>query len=129
MTGRSDLAGLAEPAMGHCKRPMLNARADPGDLSGWMGDILPDDLPISSVSLPGTHNSASFAIGPPRMAAIVAAGRCQARDLSAQLRMGVRFLDLRVKPNGALSHGPINCGILCLQDAFSVFSAFLRMHP
>jgi 1-phosphatidylinositol phosphodiesterase len=110
------------------RTPSISSSSDAGDLSDWMGNILADDLPIAAVSLPGTHNSASFAIGQ-GWRPIIAAARCQARDLSAQLRMGVRFLDLRVKPNGALSHGPINCGILCLQDAFSVFSAFLRMHP
>jgi len=109
--------------------PMVNARADPDDLSNWMGEILSDDLPISAASLPGTHNSASFAIRPPRMAAIVAAGRCQSQDFSAQLRMGVRFLDLRVNPGGALCHGVISCGRLSLADALRVCSAFLRLHP
>lgn len=107
---------------------MLDVSAHPMDLSDWMSG-LPDQVPISTVSLPGTHNSSSFAIGPPRMAAIVAAGRCQVRDLSSQLAMGVRFLDLRVKPCGALCHGYISCGNLGLRDALSVCSAFLCLHP
>merc|ERR1719443_2032361 len=42
--------------------------------------------------------------------------------------MGVRFLDLRVRPGGALCHGVVGCG-LSLQDALSDCAAFLRAWP
>uniref|UniRef100_A0A7S4UBU7 Phosphatidylinositol-specific phospholipase C X domain-containing protein n=1 Tax=Alexandrium monilatum TaxID=311494 RepID=A0A7S4UBU7_9DINO len=99
------------------------------NLSGWMGDLLLDSLPLGCVSMPGTHNSASFAMSTRRLPSlVVAGGRCQSWDLGTQLRRGVRFLDLRVRPSGALCHGPVDCGVT-LQDSLEVCSAFLKKHP
>lgn len=92
-------------------------------LDGWMGEILDDCQSLAEISLPGTHNSACFA-----PTSFVRASRCQGLGLHAQLRMGVRFLDLRVRADGALCHGIVDCG-LSLQDALSICAAFLRVHP
>ncbi|KAJ2897263.1 1-phosphatidylinositol phosphodiesterase-like protein [Zalerion maritima] len=57
-------------------------------LSSWMSH-LPDHLPLSALSIPGTHNSHTYFRALPSV-------RCQAVDIAAQLRNGIRFLDIRV---------------------------------
>eukprot|EP00971_Amphidinium_carterae_P140089 2775928-Amphidinium_carterae.1 len=88
-----------------------------------MGLLVPDDWPLSFVSLPGTHNTACYA--PKRF---VGASRCQTRDLKVQLDMGIRFLDLRVRPGGMLYHGIVSCGIT-LHAVLSLCAQFLHNHP
>lgn len=94
-----------------------------------MGEALKDWMPLSMVSMPGTHNSASFAIGQRRLlpAPVVAASRCQAADVSTQLRRGVRFLDLRVRYGGRMCHGVVDCGFH-LADVLATCAVFLRTH-
>mmetsp|Transcript_16198 Transcript_16198/g.37247 ORF Transcript_16198/g.37247 Transcript_16198/m.37247 type:complete len:622 (-) Transcript_16198:52-1917(-) len=94
-----------------------------GSLSDWMSELLEDGQCLADVSLPGSHNSASWA-----PAAFVAASQCQARDLGAQLHMGIRFFDLRVRPSGGLCHGVVSCGLTLLQ-AMLCFTTFLQNHP
>jgi len=89
---------------------------------------LPEDLPLAEVTMPGTHNTASYSICDGHLSAVVAASRCQSRPLLAQLRLGVRFLDLRVRPDGVLCHGPVSCDST-LRDALDVCTAFLRANP
>lgn len=57
-------------------------------LAGWMAE-LPDALPLSALSIPGTHNSPTSYVALPSV-------RCQAVGVRAQLDNGVRFLDVRV---------------------------------
>ncbi|KAG7271171.1 hypothetical protein CRUP_025486 [Coryphaenoides rupestris] len=64
----------------------------------WMSGI-PDSLPLSEVTMPGTHNTMALFGGP--------AAKCQSWNLTSQLRAGVRFLDIRlrhVKGNLTLHH-------------------------
>jgi 1-phosphatidylinositol phosphodiesterase len=57
----------------------------------WM-TALPDDIPISELSIPGTHNSAAInMIGPTLWA-------CQCHSITEQLNRGIRLLDIRLKP-------------------------------
>lgn len=97
------------------------------DLSGWMS-ALPGEMPLAEVTLPGTHNSASYVIRDGHYAAVVAASRCQSRPLQTQLRLGVRFLDFRTRPCGTLCHGRVSCG-LTLRGALDICAAFLRKNP
>ncbi|CAE8639028.1 unnamed protein product [Polarella glacialis] len=122
------------------------------DMSDWMAG-LPDDLPLAAVSMPGTHNSASGLLAPGHLSAVVSATRCQSRDLAYQLRIGVRFLDLRVRARpddvnsssssnsfrsdmslatgerrGQLCHGRVSCKG-SLEDALQLCGEFLRAHP
>lgn len=101
------------------------AGIDP-DFSDWMA-ALSDDVPLSSISMPGTHNSASFAITR-QLSTLVTASRCQSCSLETQLQMGVRFIDLRVRPDGQLCHGPVSCE-MSLQQALEDVSRFLEAHP
>jgi len=60
------------------------------DNSRWMAG-LPDNTPASLFSIPGTHNSASYAATRYRVS-----GKCQKWNIYEQLRAGIRYLDLRV---------------------------------
>lgn len=57
-------------------------------LPTWMAE-LPDSVPLSALSIPGTHNSPTCYVALPSV-------RCQSVGVRAQLDNGVRFLDLRV---------------------------------
>jgi 1-phosphatidylinositol phosphodiesterase len=56
----------------------------------WMS-ALPDALPLSSLSIPGTHNSHTKYRALPSV-------RCQVTDIKNQLDHGIRFLDIRLQP-------------------------------
>jgi len=65
-------------------------------LIAWMAE-LPSALPVSALSIPGTHNSPTHFFALPSV-------RCQAVGIRAQLDNGVRFLDIRVScPDESLS--------------------------
>lgn len=57
------------------------------DFSNWMSH-LPDDIPISELAIPGSHQSCAL-YGRP-------IAQCQTRSLSRQLKDGIRFLDIRL---------------------------------
>lgn len=61
--------------------------------SSWMA-TLPDNLPLSAISIPGTHNSHTHYRALPSV-------RCQVHDIKTQLENGIRFLDIRVQPTHA----------------------------
>ncbi|XP_054859872.1 1-phosphatidylinositol phosphodiesterase-like [Eublepharis macularius] len=65
-----------------------NTHKPAASLPDWMSD-LPDHLPISRISIPGTHDTMSL-FGDSSI-------RCQSWPLEAQLAAGVRFLDIRCK--------------------------------
>ncbi|EMD61539.1 hypothetical protein COCSADRAFT_28875 [Bipolaris sorokiniana ND90Pr] len=58
--------------------------------ASWMS-TLPDNLPLSAISIPGTHNSHTHYRALPSV-------RCQVHDIKTQLENGIRFLDIRVQP-------------------------------
>ncbi|PHH80078.1 hypothetical protein CDD80_2920 [Ophiocordyceps camponoti-rufipedis] len=60
-------------------------------LESWMADV-DDSWPLSVLSIPGTHNSPTCYRALPSV-------RCQAVGVPAQLRNGIRFLDIRVSAN------------------------------
>ncbi|KAF1930671.1 1-phosphatidylinositol phosphodiesterase precursor [Didymella exigua CBS 183.55] len=60
------------------------------DYSTWM-QALPDSLPLSAISIPGTHNSHTYYKALPSV-------KCQSVDIKTQLDNGIRFLDLRAQP-------------------------------
>jgi 1-phosphatidylinositol phosphodiesterase len=61
--------------------------------TSWMA-ALPDTLPLSAISIPGTHNSHTHYRALPSV-------RCQVHDVRKQLENGIRFLDIRVQPTHA----------------------------
>lgn len=71
----------------------------------WLSKI-DDNVKINKINIPGSHDSAAYNI-PMSFKA-----RCQEEDITKQLNMGIRYLDVRLKneKNGlVLSHGPITC--------------------
>ncbi|KAK3898331.1 hypothetical protein C8A05DRAFT_19067 [Staphylotrichum tortipilum] len=105
------------------------------NLSSWMSTLLPS-LPLTSLSIPGTHNSPTCHVALPSV-------RCQVVPVPAQLANGVRFFDVRVSspifspttttpPELALVHSvfPISLtGPKHLAPLLSHLHAFLAAHP
>ncbi|KAJ4367455.1 hypothetical protein N0V83_007038 [Neocucurbitaria cava] len=99
----------------------------------WMAK-LPDTLPLSAISIPGTHNSHTHYRALPSV-------RCQVVNIKTQLDNGIRFLDIRVQPVHAtdttkkylyLVHGafPISLtGPKYLEPILQTCYAFLSSHP
>ncbi|KAJ9136487.1 Phosphatidylinositol-specific phospholipase C [Pleurostoma richardsiae] len=53
----------------------------------WMAQ-LPDSAPLTALSIPGSHDTLTYGIAEPHY-------RCQNHELAAQLRAGLRYLDVR----------------------------------
>lgn len=99
----------------------------------WMS-VLPDSLPLSALSIPGTHNSHTHYRALPSV-------RCQVVDVKAQLEHGIRFLDIRVQPTHAtdatkkdlyLVHGafPVSLtGPKYLEPVLKICYDFLEANP
>lgn len=95
----------------------------------WMKE-LDNDIPLSLLSLPGTHNSPTCYTALPSV-------RCQAVDVNDQLEAGVRFFDIRVSAtpdndNLALVHSvfPISLtGTKWLADMLEQVYSFLDRNP
>ncbi|KAK5883526.1 hypothetical protein CesoFtcFv8_019847 [Champsocephalus esox] len=89
--------GLSHAAI---QRPDYDDTPNPEFLNpSWMASI-PDDQPLSQVTLPGTHNTMALYGG--------VYAECQTWSLASQLRAGVRYLDVRLRHiNGKLKlhHG------------------------
>lgn len=94
--------------------------------SSWMSG-LPDNTPVSRVSIPGTHDSGTSGVRfPMRHYA-----RTQSMSLADQWDAGIRFFDLRPKlENGILRiyHGPANCH-LTFADALLVLKQKIEQSP
>jgi 1-phosphatidylinositol phosphodiesterase len=91
--------------------------------SSWMKDI-PDDTPVISLSIPGTHNSCS-------VGGILGFTKTQDLDLSDQLDGGIRFLDIRLshyEDNLFVHHDVVYMG-KCYGDVLAVCLSFLEEHP
>ena len=103
------------------------------NLGSWMREFH-DETPLSALSIPGTHNSATCHRALPSV-------RCQAVGVTEQLDNGVRFLDVRVQPDDAanpakdtlmLVHGvfPISLtGFKYFRDLVNEVTAFLDRNP
>ncbi len=59
-------------------------------MNNWM-KALPDDIKISEINLPGTHNSCT------KKVQFSYLSKCQDLSIIEQLKIGVRFLDIRVE--------------------------------
>ncbi|XP_060916524.1 1-phosphatidylinositol phosphodiesterase [Labrus mixtus] len=94
------LVGVFGLSRGAIQRPDYDDTPKPEFLNpSWMASI-PDDQPLSEVTMPGTHNTMALYGG--------VYAECQTWSLACQLRAGVRFLDVRVrhvKGNLTIHHG------------------------
>jgi 1-phosphatidylinositol phosphodiesterase len=100
------------------------------DYASWMA-TLPDTLPLSAISIPGTHNSHTHYRALPSV-------RCQVHEVRKQLDNGIRFLDIRIQPTQAskpdlyLVHGafPVSLtGPKYFAPVLKTCYDFLSMHP
>ena len=115
------------------RRIVLPSLPDPlPDKSNWITP-LDDNIYVSQLSIPGTHDAATKNCN-------LNTGKCQDLTITQQLEMGIRFFDLR--PVGSSSwggfadggdnlyiyHGSIDCNIT-LQSIYDEFNTFLDNNP
>ena len=98
----------------------------PIEMNSWMSG-LQDNISISRISIPGTHDSGA------RIDAPVVSGTAKTQDLSIaeQLNAGVRFLDIRcrhIDNSFTIHHGAIYQN-LNFDDVLNACYAFLNSHP
>lgn len=91
----------------------------PSAMSGWLKNI-PDAVPFKKLTLPGTHNSCAHEIN------ILA--QCQNVDLNEQLKMGVRYFDIRLDNDFQVAHGIFKTCIN-MQQVQSTCIDFLTSEP
>lgn len=92
--------------------------------SEWMKK-LDDDVSISSLSIPGSHDSGSLhSIGD-------LSGKCQDLSIASQLKAGVRFFDIRLQQRNdemKVVHGIVDQK-LDFSNVLDVFKSFLKEYP
>jgi 1-phosphatidylinositol phosphodiesterase len=89
----------------------------------WMTS-LDDEIHLSELSLPGTHNSCANNCN--------YFSKCQFMSLEDQLNAGVRYLDIRcrhVKDNFIIHHGITNIGKKFIEDVLVPTTKFLIQNP
>jgi 1-phosphatidylinositol phosphodiesterase len=89
----------------------------------WMRDV-PDDAPVTTLSIPGTHNSCCVN-GPLGFA------KTQNLDLTEQLSAGIRFFDIRLThyQDNLCVHHDIVCTEKSYTDVLDICGSFLRQYP
>ena len=97
--------------------------APPADL-GWMAGAA-DEVSLAELSIPGTHET--LALYEP----LAGTATCQRLSLAAQLRAGVRYLDVRCRHLDdafAIYHGPV-FEQQTFDDVLATVGEFLAAHP
>jgi len=91
--------------------------------TSWMRDI-PDDTPVTTVNIPGTHNSCC-------VDGLLGLAKTQNLDLSDQLNAGIRFLDIRLTHyrDNLCVHHDVFCTEKSYSDVLAICSSFLGQHP
>ena len=100
--------------------PMQKGQADRSD---WMG-ALEDSAKLNSVTIPGTHDSGALH----SLAEI--SGKCQSLPIEEQLKIGVRFLDIRlqlVDNELKVVHSFVD-QLTDFEDALEDMTSFIRDH-
>ena len=100
----------------------------------WMSN-LDDDLKISQINLPGTHDSGTKKVK--FLLSDIASAQCQDTTITEQLNNGIRFLDIRLENDGEklrLVHGTADCksedgSNLYLDEVLQNCYDFLDAHP
>lgn len=113
-------------AIYHSSSSHLAILSSPSSSKTWMTS-LPSSLHLSSLSIPGTHNSAAFhPLAPPSV-------QCQSVDINTQLSSGIRFFDVRLSaPSLRLVHGffPVSLiSVPYLPSFLHVLRTFLSENP
>lgn len=93
--------------------------------ASWMSK-LPNDTPLYSLTIPGTHDTGTFDSD------IDGSYRCQNFNIMTQLTSGIRFFDIRLQDKLHLCHGGDVFGDdfdLTITDVISECNRFLEMQP
>ncbi|PHH49966.1 1-phosphatidylinositol phosphodiesterase [Ceratocystis fimbriata CBS 114723] len=96
---------------------------DVSELGSWM-DTIADDTPLSSLSLPGTHNSMAYDLGGKPT-------QTQNVSLEKQLAGGIRYIDITCRysrPSIWVYHGSDETGY-SLEDVWKTMFDFLEQNP
>ncbi|RVU63359.1 hypothetical protein BM74_15505 [Bacillus thuringiensis] len=104
-----------------------DSSASAADNTTWMSSI-PDNKLVSELSIPGTHDSMAFHAQYIFDKKVV---QTQSLPLNLQLKSGIRYLDIRVKPNGDtfdIYHGSIYQKA-SLDDVMNIATNFLTNNP
>ncbi|KAL5604163.1 hypothetical protein BROUX41_002145 [Berkeleyomyces rouxiae] len=91
--------------------------------SDWMANI-PNDTPLSSLSIPGTHNTMTSDSTEPMF-------QCQNTDIEQQLNAGIRYFDLTVRISDRVLytyHAGFNTHFT-LADTMGIAARFLDKNP
>ena len=120
---------LSLPAYGHLDGAYSHDPNDPfTDRSQWMKTIR-DDVQLSEMALPGTHDSATFQVTwLPIFKDVV---ETQTLGFDKQLEYGIRVFDLRLRRTGdalAMHHGPVFLDKM-LGPALEAIQRFLLDNP
>lgn len=89
----------------------------------WMADI-PDEVNITSLSIPGTHDTMTYEIGSETL-------QCQNWNISTQLDAGLRYFDIRARLRDDrlhIYHGYGDTGF-GFKDVLLAMFEFLDAHP
>lgn len=108
-----------------CTKIILGDNAT--DSSGWLSAVA-DDTPVASLSIPGSHDAASYTINTPFVEIFA---RTQAMTISEQLNYGVRAFDLRpaIADNRMkIFHDVYDTNVL-FADAIDTILDFLGRNP
>lgn len=117
------LLGIIELSCSAVQRPDYDDTSNPEFLNpSWMSSI-PDNQPLSAVTMPGTHNTMALYGG--------VYAECQSWSLANQLRAGIRFLDVRVRHvNGNLTiHHGVSYQRAHFGHVLEGVADFLREYP
>ncbi|GKU07506.1 phosphatidylinositol diacylglycerol-lyase [Fusarium langsethiae] len=110
--------------MYYSRRPLKQVEMD-----SWMGELDNQDIPISMLSIPGTHDSATSSYSTFIAKRWV---RCQDMSIAEQLDAGIRYFDLRGGYDGSSAplgafHGKVYLG-LTFAEIFQIFETWLSTH-
>jgi 1-phosphatidylinositol phosphodiesterase len=125
------------------RRPVLERLEDRlvptvylGSLQSWMGN-LPDAIPLSQVSIPGTHDTMTDAFA--SSGDLAPFSQTQDMTLQQQLDAGIRYIDIRCGPTYTFTglntndlgiyHGLFGTGQSFDTDVVKVCIQFLQAHP
>ncbi|MCP3965366.1 MAG: phosphatidylinositol-specific phospholipase C [Lentisphaerae bacterium] len=93
----------------------------------WMKNV-DDNKNLKDISIPGTHDACTSNLSKTLVWPVLGLTQCQDFSVGAQLIMGVRSLDVRVKKDGGIYHGSYYCN-LTLDHVFWECLNFLKEYP
>ncbi|PHH81227.1 hypothetical protein CDD82_1241 [Ophiocordyceps australis] len=106
----------------------FDSAADIPSFSAWQAQ-LDDATPLAALSLPGTHDTMTYAMETDRL-------QCQNEALATQLRAGLRYFDIRLRIRVDGSQAPELCVFhadgftgFCLDEVLRQMVAFLNHEP